>query len=343
MKNKGFTLIELLGVIIILSLLVIIIFPSIIGSVKNSGEKTDELMLDMIYNAADLYISSNPNEYWKEEGNKYIVSLDSLVAEGLLASPIKFSDSDEDITNLKCIEAEYSNGQFSYVLKNKGECVFTGTIYRNTEDIVGIGDSIEPSTKTVWCGVISGSNTSCTAANLWWDTEPNCVSGMAAEGVNNATCIESEVDVGLTPGSYYTETTKSSISQDYYLKHLIVNDIVQESYACMRYTINNKPKEACLRGGSSSFYGTFDGMTAGMSTVNSVTDPTENIKVIDSVRNYCLDNSGSCGYSDSSSHCNIASKIYFNAQSNGLVVSRDNISLLRCLVLQTGAAYCEQN
>ena len=39
LKNKAFTLIELLGVIIILALLMIIVFPSIINSVKNSSNK----------------------------------------------------------------------------------------------------------------------------------------------------------------------------------------------------------------------------------------------------------------------------------------------------------------
>lgn len=142
MKNRGFTLIELLGVIIILAILVTIIFPSIINSVKGSGEKTDQLMLDMIYNAADLYVTDNPNEYMKVEGNKYTVLLSDLVAEDLLASPIKLSNSDEDITNLKCVQADYSNGDFSYELKNNGECVFTGKIYRNTNEIIKTGDSI---------------------------------------------------------------------------------------------------------------------------------------------------------------------------------------------------------
>ena len=43
MKNKkGFTLVELLGVIIILSLLIVLVFPKIVNSVKNSTKDTDD-------------------------------------------------------------------------------------------------------------------------------------------------------------------------------------------------------------------------------------------------------------------------------------------------------------
>ena len=64
MKKNGFTLIELLGVIIILSLLVTLVFPSIINSVRNSSENTDEVTLQLIYNAADLYIDNHKNEFY---------------------------------------------------------------------------------------------------------------------------------------------------------------------------------------------------------------------------------------------------------------------------------------
>lgn len=123
MKNNGFTLVELLGVIIILALLTILVFPSIINSVKSSGEKTDALTLDMIYRASELYISNHKSDFIKKEGNKYVISLKDLVAEDLLASPIKLSDSDIDITNTKSVQVIYSNGKFTYELKNSGECV----------------------------------------------------------------------------------------------------------------------------------------------------------------------------------------------------------------------------
>ena len=121
MKKNGFTLIELLGVIIILSLLVILVFPSIINSIRNSSEKTDEVTLELIYNAANLYIENHKNAFYKNNGNEYSIELQNLVDEGLLVSPVKLSESDDDLTNQKCVQVSYDNG-FDYELKNSGEC-----------------------------------------------------------------------------------------------------------------------------------------------------------------------------------------------------------------------------
>lgn len=121
MKNKGFTLIELLGVIIILALLMIIVFPSIINSVKNSSNKTDDLTKELIYNAADLFIDRHINDFPKTSENKYSIDLKSLVDEGLLTAPIKLSSSDQDITNNKCIQVTYDKS-YKYELKDIGTC-----------------------------------------------------------------------------------------------------------------------------------------------------------------------------------------------------------------------------
>lgn len=121
MKNKGFTLIELLGVIIILALLMIIVFPSIINSVKNSSNKTDDLTKELIYNAANLFIDDHINDFPKMNGSKYSIELSTLVGEGLLTGPIKLSGSDLDITNSKCIQVTYNNG-YKYELKDSGSC-----------------------------------------------------------------------------------------------------------------------------------------------------------------------------------------------------------------------------
>ena len=131
MKNKGFTLIELLGVIVVLALLVILVFPSIINSVRNSSKKTDDVTLDLIYNAASLYIDNYKNKFPKTNGNEYSIKLQDLVDEGLLVSPIKLSESNSDLTNKKCVQVSYDNG-FNYELKDAGSC---NHIYSNGQTI----------------------------------------------------------------------------------------------------------------------------------------------------------------------------------------------------------------
>jgi len=120
MRKNGFTLIELLAVIVILALLVVLVFPSIINSVKSSSKKTDDLTLELIYNASNLFVLDHVNYFPKENGNKYIIKLNDLVDEGLLVAPIELSDN-KDITNDKCVQVTYENG-YRYELKDSGTC-----------------------------------------------------------------------------------------------------------------------------------------------------------------------------------------------------------------------------
>lgn len=121
MKNKGFTLVELLGVIIILSLLMLIVLPKITNSTRNSSIKVDKVTEDLIFKATNLYLNDKEDEYTKGDGVVYCISLNDLVDNDYLKSPIKTSNND-DITNVKVVEANYQNG-YSYKLKDNGTCI----------------------------------------------------------------------------------------------------------------------------------------------------------------------------------------------------------------------------
>lgn len=137
MKNRGFTLLELLGVIVILALLTTLVFPSILNAIKKSSEETDKLSMDLINNAADLYIENHANEFPKNNGNKYIIEMKELIEDGNLPSNIKISDIDniED----KCVQVTYINNKYSYELKNKGICSILPTEYQQVEYIESTG------------------------------------------------------------------------------------------------------------------------------------------------------------------------------------------------------------
>lgn len=105
MKNYGFTLIELLGVIVILALLMILVFPSIINSVKSSSEKTDSLVNDLIANAVQLYMDDYSNEFHSIYGNTYCIPINTLVENNYLKDPIKVDG--QDITNTKSVKVSY--------------------------------------------------------------------------------------------------------------------------------------------------------------------------------------------------------------------------------------------
>jgi len=132
MNTKGFTLIELLGVILIISLLVIIVLPRITNSVNNFSTKTDKLMMNMIKDAAKLYVEDNLNEYEKENGRNYCVSISRLINEGYLK---EFNNS-HNLGNISSMKVTYNNG-FEYSFASAQECYslanYIKSLYKETK------------------------------------------------------------------------------------------------------------------------------------------------------------------------------------------------------------------
>ena len=182
---------------------------------------------------------------------------------------------------------------------------------------------------------------SCTAENWGWELESDCLDELVYW--DRATCTPGTFTTGLT--SY--ETSSSNISEDYYLKHEVANDIITASYACYRYT-DGVQKEVCLRGGDGgASYGTYDGMSEGKwyetgepsSTISSITNPTGNIALIESTRSYFEGNSDSCAFYDSYSSCS-ASSFELRADSDGEVYVVSFSDNAACHVLDGGSSSC---
>ena len=120
MKNKGFTLTELLGVIIILSILVLLVFPKVYNSVK-SNKNGDKVVEKIIYNATSLYIDDNSDYYIKDQSKTYCVKIKDLVDNDNLKAPVKYKDK-SDITNYMTVKITYNDG-FSYEIVNNEDCI----------------------------------------------------------------------------------------------------------------------------------------------------------------------------------------------------------------------------
>ena len=97
MKKKGFTLVELLGVIVILVLIMLLVFTTSSSVFKRSKKNLDKETLNLIYAAADSYVTQNVDSYPKTEGSTYCLSLNTLVNEGLLPEELKQYVEGEDI------------------------------------------------------------------------------------------------------------------------------------------------------------------------------------------------------------------------------------------------------
>lgn len=98
----------------------ILVFPSIINSIKKTSNSTDEMTLELIYNASDIYVKNHINDFPKVEGNKYVITLRELVDEDLLTSNIKLSNSNDNLIDKKCIEVTYDEN-YKYELKDECE------------------------------------------------------------------------------------------------------------------------------------------------------------------------------------------------------------------------------
>ena len=130
MRKKGFTLAEVLGVIVIISLLLIIIVPSVINRI--TGTKDDAVYAgeDIVFKATDEYISEHPEDFPNGKAARYCITIKELLDEGKLV-PTGMRDGKEifvnsisgkDYTNLSVMVTIYSSGIRDYEIKAGDKC-----------------------------------------------------------------------------------------------------------------------------------------------------------------------------------------------------------------------------
>ena len=78
MKKNGFTLIELLGVVTIIGVLALILFPSLLRQINKSKSSISEANELLIIDAAKDYVEDNINNYKKIKGINYCIDISTL-------------------------------------------------------------------------------------------------------------------------------------------------------------------------------------------------------------------------------------------------------------------------
>ena len=332
--KKGFTLIELLAVIVILAIIAIIAVPIILGIINDSKNQSSERSAEMYLKAAELAIAranidgevditsctvitnqTKANYAGSKAGDLYCggkvvkVDIDGTIPTG---GTIIFSNGKvSSVTGLIVSDKTYkTNSAGSLVIDDNGsnEELFTGTIYRVSTESLSIGDSIIPGMTTVYCGILGEEETSCDYG-ISWSSDAECVSGMENFGMSGIVCSPEIAPTGLT--SY--ETDLSQLTQDYYLKHEVVNNIVISSQSCIRYIEDSVEKEACLDPNNSD---TYDNMSS--DTVYSVTGATGNIAVLSEVQGWFESNAGHCNYTAEESSCSNSSLYIMTMGQQGI-------------------------
>ena len=129
MKNKGYTLLELLGVIVILSVLITLVFPSVINFIKKGNDTKDSITNDLIISAAEDYINDNSSNLYLTSGVEYCVSIDALIDKQYLNVTL-----DDDSYSSKSVKVTYKD-KTNYEIIDSKDCSVCKLISGNYNEI----------------------------------------------------------------------------------------------------------------------------------------------------------------------------------------------------------------
>ena len=121
MKKNGFTLAELLGVIVILTLLLLLVFPSVVRQLKEGEASIDNAVQELIFNSAGNYIEGHKNSYPTSQNATYCFTLNTLVNEGEISSNLLIDSKGNMLDLSQTVEVQIINGQKSYKMNNQCE------------------------------------------------------------------------------------------------------------------------------------------------------------------------------------------------------------------------------
>ena len=119
MKNKkAFTLIEVLGVILILALLTLIIYPVVNNAISSNKEKVLKQQINILEDAAYKWSIKYP-ERLSNTGDNHI-SFTTLLEDGIITKIPKNSVTNENLEG--CINIKWDNLNNQYTYKYKDIC-----------------------------------------------------------------------------------------------------------------------------------------------------------------------------------------------------------------------------
>ncbi len=118
MKKNGFTLAELLGVIVILALLMLLVFPSIINQLKEGERQISSAVESLIFNGAESYIADHEDLYPVID-TTYCLTLKTLVDSNDLKEGLLIDSKGKGLNLNQKVEVKIMNGKKSYRMNDK--------------------------------------------------------------------------------------------------------------------------------------------------------------------------------------------------------------------------------
>ena len=205
MNKKAFTLVELIGVITVIGLISILVAPTIINQIKNNQNKIDSVTERLIFSATDLYLDTKQNDYPKNSGSVYCLTLQDLVDDGKLVEPILNSNGDK-ISLDRVVKIDVVNNNYSYsvnaICENK--VAITDFILSNDKITVEKNASVPLNVTVI------PSNSSVTAIN--WSSSNESIATVDNSGVITGVSEgDAIITATTTDGSNITKTIEVNV------------------------------------------------------------------------------------------------------------------------------------
>ncbi|MCI8544876.1 MAG: prepilin-type N-terminal cleavage/methylation domain-containing protein [Bacilli bacterium] len=119
MKKNGFTLAELLGVVVILGLLLLLVFPSVVKELKEGEANIDSAVEQIIKNGASNYVENNKNTYPSTKNATYCITLSTLVNAGEISKSLLIDKKGNELDLGKKVEVQIQSGQKTYQMNDQ--------------------------------------------------------------------------------------------------------------------------------------------------------------------------------------------------------------------------------
>ena len=141
MNNKGFTLVEILGVIVILIIVFILVYPAVNNIISQSKDTVYQKQINNILNSA-YDLSLKKINYLPDYQNKTYITLGELKSEGLIDVNVKNPETKENFPDSLVISINNVGAGYEYSNKNsklEGDYLYTVEIDNlNNPEIVNL-------------------------------------------------------------------------------------------------------------------------------------------------------------------------------------------------------------
>ena len=117
--KRGFTLVELLGVIALLAVLFLFVYPNVLDIAEQKEKDIDQAKVKLINNAAVSYMNSHLNDYPQTIGTSYCILIDTLDNEALI--PVDVNDIEEKYNYIRVKIGANNTYSYQYIQADTNE------------------------------------------------------------------------------------------------------------------------------------------------------------------------------------------------------------------------------